>query len=283
MKHALLVVFAMCAFAANSILNRAGVGGATDPVTFALVRVWSGAATLALIVVLRGGRLQLLAPRRAGGALALVVYLVGFSLAYLRLDAGLGALILFATVQLGLFARALSGPDPVGSRQIAGMVLALAGLAWLLWPGGTVAVDPASAALMIAAGLGWAAYTVLGKGATAPLQDTAGNFVLAALAMVPLVLLGPDWDVRGLGLAVLSGALASGLGYAVWYAVLPGLGTMQAGVAQLSVPVLAILGGAALLGEAITAQILMASGLVLGGIGLSVPGRSQRRIGSSGS
>ena len=283
MKQALLVVFAMGAFAANSILNRAGVGGATDPVTFALVRVWSGAATLALIVVLRGGRLQLLAPRRASGALALVVYLVGFSLAYLRLDAGLGALILFATVQLGLFAWALRGPDPVSPRQIAGMVLALAGLVWLLWPGGTVAVDAASAGLMIAAGLGWAAYTALGKGATAPLQDTAGNFVLAALAMGPLILLGPGWDAQGLGLAVLSGALASGLGYAVWYAVLPGLGTMQAGVAQLSVPVLAILGGAALLGEAITAQILMASALVLGGIGLSVPGRSQRRIASSGS
>jgi drug/metabolite transporter (DMT)-like permease len=154
-----------------------------------------------------------------------VVYFVGFSLAYLRLDAGLGALILFATVQLGLFAWVLRGPDPVGSRPVAGMVL----------------------------------------------------------AMVPLILLGPDREARGLALAVVSGALASGLGYAVGYAVLSGLGTMQAGVAQLSVPVLAILGGAVLLGEAITAQILMASALGLGGIGLSVLGRSQRRMGSSGS
>ena len=228
MRLFLLTSLTMAAFAANSLLNRMALtGGGIDAMTFGSVRLVSGAVMLAgLVMVLRGG-LRLGGPGRVTGVLALLVYVYGFSAAYTALDAGLGALILFAVVQITMFAGALAAHEAVPARRYAGAVLALAGLAWMLWPAGAVQVSPAHAAMMAAAGIGWGIYSLAGRGGGDPLQGTAANFVLAAPAGLVLgLVLGPGAaampGASGVGLAVLSGAVTSGLGYALWYAVLPG-------------------------------------------------------------
>ena len=273
MRLILLICLTMSAFAANSLLNRLAVeAGAADPTGFAAIRVASGAAMLSALVMLRGGKLAFRSRRRVAGAGALSLYMIGFSLAYLTLDAGLGALILFGVVQITMIALSTAAGAPATARQIAGAGIALAGLGFTLWPAGDWSVDPAGAALMGAAGIGWALYTRAGQGATDPLPATAANFCLA----VPLTLLAMGLtgggQVTGLGaaLAVLSGAVTSGLGYALWYAILPRLAPATAGTVQLSVPVLAMIGGVLLLGEAASLRLALGAAVVLGGIGLSL-------------
>jgi len=271
----------MLAFALNSVLNRVAVStGAASPEIFALLRVLAGAGVLALLVRGRIG-----GPRSHGvGALTLTAYLVGFSLAYRSLDAGLGALILFGGVQVTMFAGALWRREAIPPARWAGAGVALAGLALLLAPVGPVPVDPLGAALMTVAALGWGLYSLAGQGAADPLRQTAGNFAWA----IPLVAaaglatgLGPAPTATGVLLAAVSGALTSGLGYAAWYAVLPALGATRAAVAQLSVPLIAVLLGVLLLSEAVTWRLAAAGLLITGGIALSLA--PQRRIGSSGS
>ncbi len=266
----------MTAFAANSILNRAAVGaGHAGPLDFALLRVLSGAAVLALLAARRSGAGWIGAMRGVNVG-ALTVYLLGFSLAYLALPAGAGALILFAAVQITMFGGAVIGAETIPARRWAGATLALAGLAWMLWPGAG-AVGPGPGALMALAGIGWGVYSLRGRAGGPPLATTAASFLgavpfcLAAWAFLP----GPGTgaDATGIGLAVLSGAVTSGLGYALWYSVVPRLGATRAAVAQLSVPVIAVLAGVALLDEAVTARLVLSCLLVLGGVGLGLAPR----------
>jgi drug/metabolite transporter (DMT)-like permease len=267
-----LTGLALCLLAANSLLTRAGVIGGTDPLAFAAIRVGAGAVTLSLLAARRG--LPLGGARRWGAALALAVYLLGFSLAYRSLDAGLGALILFATVQIGLFALGLARGEPAGAARLSGMALALGGLCWLLWPSPDVRADPLDAGLMVAAGLAWAAYSFAGKFEARPLSGSAGNFLLAAGAFA---LAAPIWwgaavTPDGIAFAIASGAVASGLGYALLFRVLPRMGAGTAGLAQLCVPVIAMAGGAALLAEWPTQRALLSAAMVLAGIALATLG-----------
>ncbi|MHA7875016.1 DMT family transporter [Roseivivax sp.] len=282
MRLFLLSALTMAAFAANSVLNRmALVDGGMDAALFGTLRLWAGALTLlALCLVTRGG-LRLGGRGRALGVASLLVYIYGFSAAYLALDAGLGALILFGCVQVTMFGGALLGGERPGGRRWAGAGLAFAGLAWLLWPGSGAPVSPVHGLLMAAAGVGWGLYSLAGRGAQDALMGTAANFALAAplgLALSLLLGAGAGADAAGIALAVLSGAVTSGLGYALWYAVLPRLEASAAAVAQLTVPILALGGGMVFLGESLTWQFALASLLVLGGVGLSVlPFRRRRR------
>jgi drug/metabolite transporter (DMT)-like permease len=278
MRLAALTALVLVAFAANSILNRLALaGGDIGPAAFAALRLGAGAAVLSLLVVARGGRVPLAGPGRAIGAGALALYMIGFSFAYLTLDAGLGALILFGGVQVTMFAGAVLGGEAVPLRRWAGGGIALAGLAALLWPAGAGAPDPAGALLMAAAALGWGLYSLAGRRAADPLAATAANFAVAlpvALAALAVARDAAGATPLGIAAALVSGAVTSGLGYALWYAVLPRLGASRAAVAQLAVPVIAVAGGVAFLGEAPTARMLVAGAVVLGGVWLSLSRRS---------
>ena len=205
--------------------------------------------------------------------LSLALYVLGFSFAYVTLDTGLGALLLFGGVQITMFVGALVLRESIPPIRWIGAGIAFAGLAWILWPAGRSAPDPLGAALMLAAALGWGLYSLIGRKARAPLDATAWSFALALPAGLVAAWAAPgslDW--AGVGLAVASGALTSGLGYALWYAVLPGLGATVAAVAQLTVPILAMAGGMLALGEPLTLRFVLAAALVLGGVGLSLTG-----------
>lgn len=275
-RVALLTATALVAFAANSLLCRAALRpGLVDPASFTWIRIASGAAALALLVLARRRRL-------AGGtpasALALFVYAAAFSFAYVRIGAGVGALLLFAAVQVTMVGwSAVRGVRP-GPLQLVGVAVALAGLAWLALPGaGASDVDLPGAALMVAAGIAWGAYSLRGAGARDPLATTAHNF---ALAVPAVAVLGLAWAGRatlggtGVALAVASGALASGGGYSLWYAAVPSLGATRAAAVQLAVPVLAGVGATAFLGERLTARVAVAGGAILAGIALTLRRRA---------
>lgn len=266
----------MLAFAANSVLNRMAVaGGLIDPVSYAVIRLAAGAAVLAALVlarrVWRGGAVWPGVRGRLAGGAGLLTYLFGFSVAYLALDAGIGALILFGSVQITMFAGALIAREAVPPARWAGAVLAFVGLLVLVSPGGNIGATWPVAA-MVLAGAGWGVYSLAGRGADDALLATAANFGLALPVAVGLgLILGLGALVQPLGvwLAVLSGAVTSGLGYALWYRLVPSLGAARAGVAQLTVPVLAAGGGAVLLGEGVSLRFGIAAALVLGGVTLA--------------
>ena len=269
-----LTALVMVAFAANSLLNRAAVGaGLIEPLPFAVIRVLAGAVTLALLARAWPGRANL------RPALWLAVYLIGFSLAYVALDAGVGALILFACVQVTMLTGAALAGEGLPARRILGAMIALAGLAALLWPGTGAVPALVPALAMAAAGMGWGLYSLAGRGAGAPLRATAANFILA-VPMVALAALPFGWGATtagGVALAVVAGAVTSGLGYALWYRILPDLGAGRAAVAQLSVPVIALVAGAVLLGEALGMAALEAAAIVLAGVALaSIPAPRRR-------
>ncbi|WP_411891575.1 DMT family transporter [Yoonia sp. SDW83-1] len=274
MQLFLLVALTMTAFAANSILNRIGVADfGMDPMDFAAIRVVAGAVMLWLLILTRNApRPAIWVPKRWAGAVMLAIYMVGFSWAYISLGAGLGALILFGVLQVVVFGWAVIEGQTVPVMRWIGAGIALIGLCVLLWPGGQATVPFAGAMSMAAAGVGWAAYTLLGRAESDALGATAGNFLLCVpltgLAMV--VAGGGHLSVMGVLTAVVAGAVTSGLGYALWYRVLPSLPTTVAGIAQLSVPVIAVAAGAVLLAEPLTLRLLSAGALVLGGIALSL-------------
>ena len=267
---------AMTAFAGNSLLCRQALAHTRiDPATFTSVRLASGALALALLVRLRSG-----AHGGAGSwpsAVALFVYAAGFSFAYLTLPASTGALLLFGAVQATMIGRGLLAGERMRPPQILGLGLALTGLVALLLPG--LSAPPlGGAALMLGAGVAWGVYSLRGRGAGDPVRVTAGNFAravpLALATSVGLALVrGASWDAAGLGYAAASGALASGVGYALWYSALPGLAATSAATVQLSVPVLASLGGVLFLGEHVTTRLAVASVAIVGGIALVVLGR----------
>jgi drug/metabolite transporter (DMT)-like permease len=271
----LLTLIAMIAFASNSLLCRVALKHtAIDPASFTTVRLVSGALALWLIVRLR-------APGRVGrgnwlSALALYAYAAGFSFAYVNLAAASGALLLFGAVQATMIGRGIAAGERLAPRQWAGLLLALAGLVGMLLPGLT-APPLGGALLMLGAGVAWGVYSLRGKGAGDATGVTAGNFMRAAPIAVcmsaAIALIGADGmrlDGAGLLYAVASGALTSGIGYAIWYAALPSLRATSAATVQLSVPVIAALGGVAVLGEALTLRLLLASAAILGGIALVI-------------
>ncbi len=277
MRLFLLTLLTMLAFAANSVLNRAGVGpGRIGAVDFAVVRLAAGAAMLGILLVFRRGNGKAAWAGwqgRGAGALSLLVYLFGFSLAYGALDAGAGALILFGMVQMTMFAGALIAREAVPARRWIGAALAFAGLLYLLAPGSAPSGHPLQAAMMAAAGIGWGVYSLSARGARDPLAATGWNFILAlppALALWLVLPRGAEAVPAGIALAVVSGAVTSGLGYALWYAVLPSLGPSRGAVAQLTVPLFAVAGGMAFLGEALTLRFAIAALMVLGGVGLAL-------------
>lgn len=280
MKLFLLTSLTMVAFAANSILNRFALADAAiDPVSFAVLRVASGALILWGLVALRQRKWALWSPRRPAGAFSLATYMVGFSFAYISLGAAVGALILFGGVQVVMFAGAVLARERIGAGKALGAAIAFSGLVWLLWPSGGAAPDLLGATLMIAAAIGWGIYSLIGRGSADPTGDTAANFIFATpLALLALfAVIPPVITPTGVALAIMSGVVMSGLGYALWYIVLPRLPSATASVAQLSVPVIAALGGIVLLGEAVSLRFLIASALVLGGITLSLVPRRQTR------
>lgn len=269
-----MVILAMIAFAANSLLGRAALKTtAIDPASFVAIRLISGAVALCLIASWRGGFTL-----RAGSwvsAAALFAYAAAFSFAYLGVPAAAGALILFCAVQATMIGWGLKAGERMRPVQILGLCLAIAGLIGLLLPG--LSAPPLWAALlMVVAGIAWGVYSLLGRGARGPTQATAGNFLRAApmgLALCLGMRHGIALDPAGMVYAALSGAVTSGIGYAVWYAALPGLAATTAATIQLSVPVITALGGVAFLGEPISLRLLLSSLAILGGIGLVIAGK----------
>lgn len=283
MKFWVWVAAAMVAFAANSILNRAAVGGdLIDAYSFAFLRAASGALTLLLLVRLQRRPLQRWSSERLVGAGPLALYLLCFSMAYSRIDSGVGALLLFAAVQVTMFAGGVLGGERPPLRRWVGALAAMGGLGWLIWPSGPVALPLGAAFAMLAAGVGWGLYSLRGRQVRDALTDTAANFVVATpICALPFGFLSDSAVFAapsGVVLAVVSGAVTSGLGYALWYAVLPRIGASVAGLVQLSVPVIATLGGVFLLAETLSVRALTAGVVVLGGIayGLSRPALADR-------
>lgn len=269
---------AMVAFAANSLLCRLALGQEIiDAASFATVRVVAGAVTLSLIVLPRW-RVRGRAPADWRAVTMLFLYMACFSFAYLSLSAGTGALILFGAVQLTMIAVALNNGEQFPWLSWVGLILALLGLVYLVSPGVT-APEPVGAVLMAVAGIAWGFYSLLGKGAADPLEATANNFIWS----VPLVLLTSvvflgeiQLSPTGIVLAATSGAVTSGLGYVIWYVALRELNAAHAATVQLSVPVIAALGGVIFLSEAITLRLLVASGATLGGVAIVLAQRTTR-------
>jgi drug/metabolite transporter (DMT)-like permease len=265
-----LLAIALGAFAANSLLCRAALGrGAIDALGFTGVRLAAGALTLGLLALLR--RAPLRAAASGPAALALFAYAILFSLAYLRLPAAVGALALFGAVQATMIGRGLVLGERLAGRAAVGLTVCLAGLVGLLLPG-LEAPDPASLAMMLAAGVAWGVYSLIGRGAPEPVAANAAAFLLAAPLALLALAVGPKAHVTGTGLvlAAVSGAVTSGLGYAVWYAALRGLRATQAAVAQLAVPPLAALGAVAFLGETLSSRLVVCAAAILGGIALTL-------------
>ncbi|SMY05937.1 DMT family transporter [Flavimaricola marinus] len=276
MKLFALTTLTMIAFAANSLLNRLGVAVyGTDPGLFAVLRVAAGAVVLWVLVWRRGakanGGLSASWTRRIGAASMLALYMAGFSAAYLTLDAGVGALILFGGVQVTMFAGAVAGGERLTGPKLLGAAVALSGLGVLVWPTEAVSLPVQGVTLMSLAAVGWGVYSLMGRAESDPLAGTAANFALCLPIVLPLILLGSgQWTWAGAATAAVAGGLTSGLGYALWYQVLPKLAATRAAIAQLSVPVIAAAGGVLVLGESIDWRFAVAAALVLGGIGLSL-------------
>ena len=274
----ILTGLAMIAFAGNSLLCRQALRHTTiDAATFTLIRILSGALCLWIIVGIRKG-----AAAKVGSwpsALALFGYAALFSFAYLQLTAGTGALLLFGAVQATMIFWALRKGERFRAIHIAGLILAIAGLVMLVFPG--LSAPPLGAAtLMFGAGIAWGIYSLRGKTAGDPLRATAGNFLRAVPMVVVLSVVAfrfANFDRAGIVYAIISGALASGVGYAIWYSALPALKASAAATVQLSVPVLAAAGGIIFLRETITLRLVLASIAVLGGIALVIVERRAAR------
>ena len=273
---ALYTSLAMVAFASNSLLNRLALGRESiDAVSYTTIRLMAGALTLWLLASLQKNSTG---PKIRGNwlsAVMLFLYAVAFSFAYLSLSAGTGALILFGSVQVTMLLVALRSGERPQLLEWLGVLLAMGGLVYLVLPG-LEAPSPLGSALMMMAGIAWGVYSLRGRGASSPLADTTGNFIRAVpliLAVLIVSLKGVQLSPAGILLAVISGAIASGLGYVIWYTALAGLTATRAAIVQLSVPVLAAWGGVVFLAEDISLRLILAGALILGGIALAIGGR----------
>jgi drug/metabolite transporter (DMT)-like permease len=279
LRTILLTAVTMVFFAANSVLARLALReNEIDGGTFTAVRIFSGALMLLLLVGARGRALATLRENGSWAAAWIMAgYAVAFSFAYLSLSAGAGALILFAAVQITMITVGVfRGERPRPSEWI-GLALAFGGLVYLVSPG--LAAPPLyGAVLMTLSGVAWGCYSLAAKGIRSPIAETAGNFARAApLGVVTLLVAWltsqPRASWNGLALAVLSGAVTSGLGYAIWYTILKDLSTSQAAIVQLTVPVIAALAGVTLLGEQLTWRLAISATVILGGVALALLGR----------
>lgn len=270
-----MTALAMAAFAGNSVLCRMALGaGVIDAASFATVRIASGGLVLALLLTWRRRKPARADWRTVAGLFAYVAF---FSFAYMTLTTGTGALILFGAVQLTMFGVALRAGDRFSGASWAGLVLAFGGLVYLVSPGLT-APDPIGATLMAIAGIAWGAYSLLGRGTADPLAATASNFIfcIPLVALVSLVFLQDlHLTAQGMLLAILSGGVTSGIGYAIWYEALKGLSAMQAATVQLSVPAIAAIGGVLLLAESVTLRLVLASLATLGGVWIVLTQRAR--------
>jgi len=266
-----LTSMAMLAFAGNSILCRVALKHtAIDPASFTTIRLISGALVLWLIVNFRRDTSSVTGTWPS--AFALFVYAAGFSFAYVSLSAGTGALLLFGAVQVTMISAGLWSGERLHGWQVIGLLLAFAGLTGLMMPG--LSAPPLlGSALMLAAGVAWGIYSLRGKGAGDATRVTAGNFMRSVPITLLLALVlyqRSNLDVNGILYAMVSGALASGVGYAIWYTVLPALKNTSAASVQLSVPVIAAVGGVIFLAEPMTLRLLLTSTAILGGIALVI-------------
>lgn len=268
-RLAVLVTVAMLAFAANSLLCRLALKTTSiDAASFSTVRILSGALLLWLLMQARRAKLAQHGSWR--GAAALFVYVATFSYAYISLSAGTGALILFGAVQVTMIVAGYIAGERMSKIQLAGLSLAVAGLVILVLPG-VQAPSLAGSALMLMSGIAWGMYSLLGRGVPDAILATTGNFIRALPLAIVLVLLASPWarfDGAGVIYAVLSGALASGVGYVIWYRVLREISVITASIVQLSAPVIAAVGGILFLNEVLSLSLLFAAVLILGGIGL---------------
>lgn len=266
-----LTSLAMVAFASNSLLCRIALKETSiDAASFTTIRLISGALILWLVV--RSSRGTQNGEGNWRSALALFVYAAGFSFSYLTLSAATGALLLFGAVQATMIGYGIWRGERLLNVQIVGLLFALGGLVGLLMPG--LSAPPLyGSVLMLGAGVAWGVYSLRGKGAGDPTRVTAGNFLRAvpfAAGLSLIMLNGSSVDAAGFWYAVSSGAVASGIGYAIWYTALPALNATKAATVQLSVPVIAALGGVLFLGEHITLRFVLASAAILGGIALVI-------------
>ncbi|MDQ6992907.1 MAG: DMT family transporter [Mariprofundus sp.] len=268
----LLTSLALLAFSVNSLLCREALIHTTiDAASFTLLRLFSGAVMLGVIVCWRSGVSSIGGNWPSAGSL--FIYAAGFSFAYVHLSAATGALLLYGAIHATMTAHGLWGGERLSGWQSGGFIVALLGIISLLLPG--LEAPPLTASLlMLTAGVAWGIYSLRGKHAASdPISSTAGNFIRTLPLALGLSLICQDtmlWDITGIGYAVVSGAVASGLGYVIWYMALPALRATQAATVQLSVPVITALGGAILLAEPITLRIVLASIAILGGIALVI-------------
>lgn len=277
-------VLALLGFAANSLLTRLALRpGLIDAASFMLLRLSAGALALMLLARLRKPAADL-AQGNWSSALLLCAYAAPFSYAYLHMGAGVGALVLFGSVQVTMIGWGLLRGERPRPHEWLGLGLAFAGLSALTLPG-TARPDSVSFLLMILAGMAWGAYSLRGRRSVDPLGSTAGNFVrgvpiAAVVVAAPVVHAGSLSSLHasstGVTLAVASGALASGVAYTFWYAALPGLTALRAALVQLTVPVLAAIGAIALLDEPLSARLVLSGSAVLSGVALAVPRRKRR-------
>ncbi|MEO0543625.1 MAG: DMT family transporter [Pseudomonadota bacterium] len=276
-----LVGLTMTAFAANSLLARLALAdGAIDAGSYTLLRLISGAFVLFVLVSIprKTGLRQILRQGHWLSALSLFIYAAGFSYAYLALDTGMGALILFAMVQTTMVGWAIFKGDRPMALEWIGLITAFGAFFWLVSPG-IQAPDPLGTALMAAAGVAWGVYSLRGRASTDPLATTAGNFALSVpAALLLLVFSIAEISTSGTGvlLAIMSGGLTSGLGYALWYRVLPHISSTQGAIVQLTVPVIAAAAGVVFISEPLTWKFMIASVLILGGVALAIVGKSRR-------
>ena len=279
MHTILLTAFALIAFAANSILCRMALGnGAIDPASFSTVRLVSGAVVLWLIVKASP---NVKADKHSGSwwsASMLFLYAVAFSFAYVSLNAGMGALILFGSVQATMITAGIIKGERPHILTWCGLLIALAGLVYLVLPG-LEAPSFSGAALMTIAGFAWGVYSLRGLGVTNPVSVTADNFLRSVplTVVVSLILLSAlQLSLKGVLLACLSGGLTSGIGYVVWYAALRHLAATRAAMLQLLVPIIAALGGVLMLAEQITLRLVLAGILIMSGVGLTLVFRNRK-------
>lgn len=266
-----LILLAMTAFAANSIICRIALTQTTiDPASFTIIRILAGATTLTLIVLWRKRHLRNYGSWRGAGSL--LIYAAAFSFSYVNLPAGTGALLLFGSVQATMVIAGLYQGEHLRVIQWVGLLVAFCGLVILVAPG-IHAPDPYSAILMAVAGIAWGFYSLFGRKLGDPLTATAGNFVRATPFLLLLLPFAGSVESRGIILAVLSGSISSGMGYALWYSILPNLKAAQAASVQLSVPIIASTAAIFLLGENLTFNLAIASVAILGGIGFVILGR----------
>jgi drug/metabolite transporter (DMT)-like permease len=278
-----LTAFTLVAFAANSLLCRMALGGhLIDPVSFTTLRLVSGALALIPLSLFAG---KSKTPEKPKGSwisgFALFVYAAAFSLAYVSLSTGMGALILFGSVQVTMIGVALKSGENLGALQWLGAAAAFGGLIFLVLPG-ISAPNPLGALLMCISGIAWGVYSIRGEGVSKPVAMTAGNFTRSTpMAIITSVVAYATvhLDLRGILLALISGVVTSGLGYVLWYKVLRILTTSQASIVQLMVPVLAAYGGVTFLSEQVSVRLIASSALILGGVTLAVIKRKQRAKG----